>query len=1118
MKWYLKALRHYADFSGRARPKEYWMFVLFNFIFDIVAVIIDRLVTEFSDKRMVFTVCQSMYTMAIFLPALAVTVRRLHDTGRNGWYTLLVFVPVLLVSLTLALTGTKGSTGNELLIIFSSLTFIAGVVWLLVLILLTGQQGDNRYGSDPKIIQPPYSEPARLRSASVTLIISASLILLNLIGNISNNFDYLYRNDIHAGFVVQIFSDLLQFISVALLMSIGIMIRPRMSDGAMPVDRSRQRIASPLIAFAAIGFVLSVWRLTGQIKWVQLGGAPIISLGNNMIFILYYLAILLFALSMLSFGRQWRRAACTTLAVASFIVIASSIYWNYINIDNMMRGNAMHSMLNYLTFFPVACILLSSVFSGSRKVSPDARFDNSGNPCVPPVYSSGSDEQEYVPDNTCALLYIYRRNSFFGMMIYYHLHLGDEMIFRVTNGSKAIVKVMTEGRNILWGKTERKGKLPVNIQFGREYYIRCRLKIGFFVGVPKIEIVDSKKGKSEYEAIRSTVNLKTVGKNSDGRPPLVGPASTASPNSLQTPPDKDSPSGSYYGLSVTSDNQLRYFGASEKIELEGNDMPDFIESLTDKAPDASYLVVPQKGLLIIPGDADSFMAMVFKSPLSGDTAVDYFKSMMAKGKQVEMIEQYAAFEIAAALPQTSLDESSPESPGAYSDRPDEVPPVAELSAREHTPQTAAAVPQTPFDEASESPDAPSGKPDEVPSVAELPAQEPAPQTAVAIPQAPANSKFKIQNSKFLKFSGRARRKEFWMFMLFNLIFAAAAAGLTFMGGIIYGLLYLLVMLIPSLAVTMRRLHDAGHSGWWILLNFVPVIGAVWVLILLLQKGQQGDNRYGRDPKKPSPDALNGKPDVRPATSGLPAGQEPSPVQNQSGIRENEPHYVLICKKCGERFHIPQNTALSSGRYVFVPEMCLMFCEYGDTFTVGLEMSGFFDVETVPSSGQILKASITDTMNMIHPHLIKHYSPLYLEIKQFPKATEHRYALEIPDVKHGGYVKYSDGGMDVVGNIDVSKAEIPPVPQNDSAASSDSSASQKEIYPLYTGTGVCDVCNRSLSNVKAYIVPNSVFYASPSWRAYFKRVSFGATDADIRRMQTNDRSQGSAVCENCIHMF
>lgn len=106
------------------------------------------------------------------------------------------------------------------------------------------------------------------------------------------------------------------------------------------------------------------------------------------------------------------------------------------------------------------------------------------------------------------------------------------------------------------------------------------------------------------------------------------------------------------------------------------------------------------------------------------------------------------------------------------------------------------------------------------------------------------------------FSGRARRKEYWMFVLFNMIFAIAAIvvdnvlGLTF-GEIPYGpfyFLYALAIIIPSLAVGVRRLHDIGKSGWMILISLIPIIGGIWLLVLLVTEGQQGDNEYGTDPK------------------------------------------------------------------------------------------------------------------------------------------------------------------------------------------------------------------------------------------------------------------------------
>ena len=105
------------------------------------------------------------------------------------------------------------------------------------------------------------------------------------------------------------------------------------------------------------------------------------------------------------------------------------------------------------------------------------------------------------------------------------------------------------------------------------------------------------------------------------------------------------------------------------------------------------------------------------------------------------------------------------------------------------------------------------------------------------------------------FSGRARRREYWMFVLFYIIFAIAiavverAVGLgSATGGGVLSLVYSLGLLIPSLAVTFRRLHDTGRSGWWILLNFLPILGWLVFLFFMAQDGTPGENRYGPSPK------------------------------------------------------------------------------------------------------------------------------------------------------------------------------------------------------------------------------------------------------------------------------
>ncbi len=102
--------------------------------------------------------------------------------------------------------------------------------------------------------------------------------------------------------------------------------------------------------------------------------------------------------------------------------------------------------------------------------------------------------------------------------------------------------------------------------------------------------------------------------------------------------------------------------------------------------------------------------------------------------------------------------------------------------------------------------------------------------------------------KYAEFTGRARRQEFWMFVLVNFIIMAA---LRMFGLDMIHTLYSLAVLVPSLAVGARRLHDTGRSGWWLLLNLIPVIGWIVLIVLFAQDSQPGDNEYGPSPKETS---------------------------------------------------------------------------------------------------------------------------------------------------------------------------------------------------------------------------------------------------------------------------
>ncbi|MYZ40788.1 MULTISPECIES: DUF805 domain-containing protein [unclassified Streptomyces] len=113
MNWYLGVLKNYAGFSGRARRTEFWMFVLFNILAEIVVAIIDSVIGLNS-------ILIGLYVLAVLIPGIAVSVRRLHDTDKSGWFLLFGFIPLV---------------GGIILIVFCA---------------TAGTAGPNKYGYDPK--------------------------------------------------------------------------------------------------------------------------------------------------------------------------------------------------------------------------------------------------------------------------------------------------------------------------------------------------------------------------------------------------------------------------------------------------------------------------------------------------------------------------------------------------------------------------------------------------------------------------------------------------------------------------------------------------------------------------------------------------------------------------------------------------------------------------------------------------------------------------------------------------------------------------------------------------------------------------------------------------------
>jgi uncharacterized membrane protein YhaH (DUF805 family) len=120
--WYLEVLKKYTVFTGRARRKEYWFFVLFNVLILVLLVMVDGLIGTLNEEAG-FGLFSGLYSLAVLIPGIAVLVRRLHDIDRTGWWALIGLVP-----------------------------FVGGIV-LLVLAALDSTPGENRFGPNPKLEQ-----------------------------------------------------------------------------------------------------------------------------------------------------------------------------------------------------------------------------------------------------------------------------------------------------------------------------------------------------------------------------------------------------------------------------------------------------------------------------------------------------------------------------------------------------------------------------------------------------------------------------------------------------------------------------------------------------------------------------------------------------------------------------------------------------------------------------------------------------------------------------------------------------------------------------------------------------------------------------------------------------
>ena len=150
MQYYILAIKNYANFKGRSRRKEYWMFVLFNLIFIVVAAIIDNIIGDtfrnpLTGNTMYYGFAYVIYGLVTFIPNLAVTVRRFHDIGKSGKILLVAILASILVS-----WGARFAAQNAnfvLVPILLMFAFLAFSIWLLILLCTDSTPGPNKKGA-----------------------------------------------------------------------------------------------------------------------------------------------------------------------------------------------------------------------------------------------------------------------------------------------------------------------------------------------------------------------------------------------------------------------------------------------------------------------------------------------------------------------------------------------------------------------------------------------------------------------------------------------------------------------------------------------------------------------------------------------------------------------------------------------------------------------------------------------------------------------------------------------------------------------------------------------------------------------------------------------------------
>ena len=334
MKWFIKVLRHYADFSGRARRKEYWMFVLFNSIFAFAWAFLFTLVFalvgnyRYEDEITNASVMANLsYMIIMMLPSMAVTVRRLHDIGKSGWMILIGLIPFV------------------------------GSVWLFVLMLMDGQPEENKYGQNPKTSPEVFAEPTKLKSAGVTMIVAAAIALLTDI--VQHIMHISHGIHLHFSFYIPI-------VSMALLLIAGIFLIKEKSIYEM------QKKGKSTMILLLIVFVISVALVGNNVfSMINAGIVWVVIVTNLVAFISNLFLAMLTAFIL--FSRQNNKLIRNVAIWAIIFCVIRLLFLTYVRLGNLnidiTDWRQILNLLNIFSILTIAYIVFAGTFISKKKKS-----------------------------------------------------------------------------------------------------------------------------------------------------------------------------------------------------------------------------------------------------------------------------------------------------------------------------------------------------------------------------------------------------------------------------------------------------------------------------------------------------------------------------------------------------------------------------------------------------------------------------------------------------------------------------------------------------------------------------------------------------------------------------